>query len=734
MPTTTTIAAGSSAAVSLAANAILRLTGLGLAQLAPPGASGLDNAPRGIGASECSFGPYAMATTINITASSAGGGVSYFATAAGDVANVGGAQAMSAAQAAGITPVWIGTWAGKPAASSVAAGTPIIITDLGVGGRSWWFSDGNTWRQMQPTVTPQPALLTVVCGNSIAGSVKSTGSYIPSSSDVHLASQLSGAPLRFAAMNAATTRSDIWGTYSYSGGTLATINADLPVQWFDQITGAGIRPDLVIGHSLLENDVATDRTVAQMQADINTWLRLVNTHWPGVSILLCTPRPSFSNSTASRVLAWQQITAWLLTLDDSVSLFVAQLNGYESTTSPATPQSYSVVASRSGTTLTVTSTTDTIAVGHEMFSTPGSGNKVKITAYGTGTGGAGDYTVTVTGAPPTASSTWGASKYTDDTVHPLTNGGAVNGRTIKSTLARLGGKWVYPGRGYNPTTSGALTGTGAASGTNVTGTVPTGCSAGGSANGTFVHTALQPGWEVTFNNNATGYNTDIASFQCAAVTTIAGASQLVNYAKVQIVSGAENLAFLELQGRLYYGVAGGTNAFVKSGPSWNTGDTEPTYQNGDVLTIFSGPTTAPSGSFTQATNYVRPWLRYTAGTSTVTLRILESGCLVPETTPQVQSVTPAAAGTVTVDASLGEVVNVQLPAGNITMAAPTNAKVGALLTFNIAQDGTGGRTITWNAAFKKAADGVGGASGVGSTSFRYNGANWVQTGGALAFA
>lgn len=45
-----------------------------------------------------------------------------------------------------------------------------------------------------------------------------------------------------------------------------------------------------------------------------------------------------------------------------------------------------------------------------------------------------------------------------------------------------------------------------------------------------------------------------------------------------------------------------------------------------------------------------------------------------------------------------------------------------------------GRAITWNAAFKKAADGAGTASQRGATRFIYDGTNWLQTGGALVWA
>lgn len=95
---------------------------------------------------------------------------------------------------------------------------------------------------------------------------------------------------------------------------------------------------------------------------------------------------------------------------------------------------------------------------------------------------------------------------------------------------------------------------------------------------------------------------------------------------------------------------------------------------------------------------------------------------------------PAGAGTVTPDVAAGDLKVITMPAGNITIAAPTNPFLGAILRFVIIQDAVGGRTITWNATYKKAADGAGGANGKGATSFTYDGTNWVQQGGALAFA
>ncbi|MBI2801231.1 MAG: hypothetical protein HYX63_13300 [Gammaproteobacteria bacterium] len=94
----------------------------------------------------------------------------------------------------------------------------------------------------------------------------------------------------------------------------------------------------------------------------------------------------------------------------------------------------------------------------------------------------------------------------------------------------------------------------------------------------------------------------------------------------------------------------------------------------------------------------------------------------------------AYAATVTPDASLGERVNIGALTAAITIGAPTNPTLGAKLSFTFLQNATGGFGITWNAVFKKAADpAAGGAATVASTEFQYNGANWVQQGGALAW-
>ena len=54
--------------------------------------------------------------------------------------------------------------------------------------------------------------------------------------------------------------------------------------------------------------------------------------------------------------------------------------------------------------------------------------------------------------------------------------------------------------------------------------------------------------------------------------------------------------------------------------------------------------------------------------------------------------------TISWDVSQGSVATVTL-GGNRTVAAPTNLKVGSYI-LTVIQDGTGSRTLTWNAVFK----------------------------------
>ena len=87
--------------------------------------------------------------------------------------------------------------------------------------------------------------------------------------------------------------------------------------------------------------------------------------------------------------------------------------------------------------------------------------------------------------------------------------------------------------------------------------------------------------------------------------------------------------------------------------------------------------------------------------------------------------------TVTWDASTQDVCKLTL-GGNRTLAAPTNNTTGQFISILVIQDGTGSRTLTWNAVFEFAAD----TAPILTTTankgdvfvFRYNGSKWLEVG------
>ena len=87
--------------------------------------------------------------------------------------------------------------------------------------------------------------------------------------------------------------------------------------------------------------------------------------------------------------------------------------------------------------------------------------------------------------------------------------------------------------------------------------------------------------------------------------------------------------------------------------------------------------------------------------------------------------------TITWDASTQDVCKVTL-AGNRTMAAPTNNTTGQFISILVIQDGTGSRTLTWNAVFEFASDTAPTLTTTASLGdvfvFRYNGSKWLEVG------
>jgi hypothetical protein len=91
--------------------------------------------------------------------------------------------------------------------------------------------------------------------------------------------------------------------------------------------------------------------------------------------------------------------------------------------------------------------------------------------------------------------------------------------------------------------------------------------------------------------------------------------------------------------------------------------------------------------------------------------------------------------TISWDAQAEPVAKVTL-AGNRTMAAPTNGATGQFVSLLVIQDGTGTRTLTWNAVYEFASDTPPTLTATGDLGdlfvFRYNGTKWLEVGRNLA--
>lgn len=87
--------------------------------------------------------------------------------------------------------------------------------------------------------------------------------------------------------------------------------------------------------------------------------------------------------------------------------------------------------------------------------------------------------------------------------------------------------------------------------------------------------------------------------------------------------------------------------------------------------------------------------------------------------------------TITWDAETQDVAKVTL-AGNRTLSAPTNGTNGQFISILVIQDGTGSRTLTWNAIYEFKDDTAPTLTTTASKGdvfvFRYNGSKWLEMG------
>jgi hypothetical protein len=93
------------------------------------------------------------------------------------------------------------------------------------------------------------------------------------------------------------------------------------------------------------------------------------------------------------------------------------------------------------------------------------------------------------------------------------------------------------------------------------------------------------------------------------------------------------------------------------------------------------------------------------------------------------------ASTVTWNSLTSPVAKVTL-GGNRTIAAATGAVAGTFASLLVIQDGTGSRTVTWNAAYEFASNTAPTLTTTANLGdlfvFRYNGAKWLEVGRNLA--
>ena len=87
--------------------------------------------------------------------------------------------------------------------------------------------------------------------------------------------------------------------------------------------------------------------------------------------------------------------------------------------------------------------------------------------------------------------------------------------------------------------------------------------------------------------------------------------------------------------------------------------------------------------------------------------------------------------TITWNAETQDVAKVTL-GGNRTIGAASSATTGQFISLLVIQDGTGSRTLTWNAAYEFAADTAPTLTTTAAKGdlfvFRYNGSKWLEVG------
>jgi hypothetical protein len=420
-----------------------------------------------------------------------------------------------------------------------------------------------------------PLLTTICIGNSIAAQCRvsdftgAAGSRWATNSEMHWANTFAkDAPLTFTYANyqspAQTTQTvDNYGVFGASGKTLTDINTDVfgagninlgGTNFLSRLATAGVTPKLVFMHALLENSITQGHSVSTMKGDLLTLIDKLQTTWPGVKILIGTPHPSFGytnqnggNGTGNYIANYIAIRDFVLSLDDSVNIFVTRQDAYENQSLPGMP-------------------------------------------LGT------------TAAPI----------YTDAGPHPNFKGAVLNARRLAATINRIANSFYSTLAQVSA--NKFLLGSAAASGINVTGTVPTGLSITGTTLANYTAVAETPGALLSITPLAAVANQEFQYVSIATSTQTNGANTLFSSVmQFELVSGAENMRmiipFLRLIG------ATGNPFLAYLNPT--SAEPDPDFLNGDVLTFRSPPlvanTTVYAGTLTSVTPYWNVKMKATTG-------------------------------------------------------------------------------------------------------------------------
>jgi hypothetical protein len=243
----------------------------------------------------------------------------------------------------------------------------------------------------------------------------------------------------------------------------------------------------------------------------------------------------------------------------------------------------------------------------------------------------------------------------------------LQGRATVGTNLTVSGNTTLGGAGKTQTTTGAWSHTGTQSissnltvsgNTSANKIVVTSSITGSAANATFNKATITSALTVSGN------------------TTIGGAGKVANATGWFGVNGRQSIS---------------TNLFVGG----NTATAKATVTN--LLTVSGNTVLGGAGKTTNATGWLGVNGRATVSTNLFVVgNTTLNGTTVDKSNALSQTLTDGA--TINWDAALGRVATVTL-GGNRTIAKPTNLKVGTYI-LRVYQDGTGSRTLTWNAAFK----------------------------------